>query len=379
LGKSSRVEPSATTENGEEVEDMLESPLFIDNDGPLDESTRHTDKSDGSSLLGRSNSPTRQLIPCQTDSSEIAPEPMDLDRISPSDEDYATLRQSQSESVLEMLPSRYSPRADPASHAKSECTQISLETISLEWSQDERATEEEINPNTAFVLENDNQTLIDPTSQRRSSSETIILSEDSRPPISEELEAFLGGLRRAQVEKEELEKRMVSDRLNEELSLLYNKQAEPGDLVVPDDTHNLSLPTSGNRPAEVMDSGTEHIATQNADLDEQVSEQLIDIKFWSLERGRWNQSDHLRVDRSDPSPVERVARKYLCKGYALYDVNLHSLRPGHCFRAATADGSNAIFLISAHEENQIAAHGGLGIENQLISIASRVAAGTVEK
>jgi hypothetical protein len=40
--------------------------------------------------------------------------------------------------------------------------------------------------------------------------------------------------------------------------------------------------------------------------------------------------------------VERVARKYSCKGYALYNVNLHSLRTGHCYRAATANGSNAI-------------------------------------
>ncbi|KAJ5569191.1 hypothetical protein N7450_011677 [Penicillium hetheringtonii] len=105
--------------------------------------------------------------------------------------------------------------------------------------------------------------------------------------------------------------------------------------------------------------------------------QHVGIRFWSLERGEWNQSDCLLIDRSDPSPVERVARKYSCNGYSLYDVHLHSLRPDHCHRAATADGSNAIFVISAHEENQLATEGRLGKEKQLVSMAFKVVAETV--
>ncbi|KAJ5569045.1 hypothetical protein N7450_011531 [Penicillium hetheringtonii] len=72
-----------------------------------------------------------------------------------------------------------------------------------------------------------------------------------------------------------------------------------------------------------------------------------------------------------------VARKYSCKGYTLYDVHLHSIRPDHCYRAATADGSNAIFVISAHEEDQLAGAGGLGQLKQLVSMASKAVAGTV--
>ena len=112
---------------------------------------------------------------------------------------------------------------------------------------------------------------------------------------------------------------------------------------------------------------------------QESTQQHIEVKFWSLERGKWNLSDCLLVDRSDPSPAERVARKYSSKSYALYDVSLHSLRSGHCYRAATADGSNAIFLISAHEENQLMADGRLGKEKQLISMASRVVAGAVTR
>lgn len=74
------------------MEEIIESLLFVDHDGPLDESIRHIDISDGLSLLGRSHPPIYQLIPCGTDSSETAPKPMDLDRISLLYGDYTTLR-----------------------------------------------------------------------------------------------------------------------------------------------------------------------------------------------------------------------------------------------------------------------------------------------
>lgn len=54
---------------------------------------------------------------------------------------------------------------------------------------------------------------------------------------------------------------------------------------------------------------------------------LVEMSFWSFERGELKQSDRLRVDPSDPSPVERIAKKYSWKNYSLCDRNLQSLRP----------------------------------------------------
>lgn len=73
----------------------------------------------------------------------------------------------------------------------------------------------------------------------------------------------------------------------------------------------------------------------------------------------------------DSSPVERLARKYTWKGYSLYDLRLQSPRPTQCFRAATTDGRNAIFMISEHEEQQLVAAGRLTKEKQLLEKASR--------
>lgn len=55
-------------------------------------------------------------------------------------------------------------------------------------------------------------------------------------------------------------------------------------------------------------------------------------------------------------------------------MHLHSLRPDHCYCAATDDGSNAIFIISAHAEDQLAGARRLGQVKQLVSIAYKVVA-----
>lgn len=39
----------------------------------------------------------------------------------------------------------------------------------------------------------------------------------------------------------------------------------------------------------------------------------------------------------------------------MYDRNLQSLSPAQCYRAATVDSNNAIFLISEYEEQRLAA------------------------
>jgi hypothetical protein len=392
-GKSPTVDPinnrrcgNLNTDQG--FEEGMESPLFVEKEHApgFDTSARHKGASGRSSVTGRSNASTRLVLSSEIDHSENRPEPMDLDPLepaqdeeifdqrSPSGRDHSTPRWSLSDSVLEMVPSRCSPGADPELRdSKIECTQISLETVSLEWDQGERATGEEPSPDTGSALGITAQTPIDSAAQRRSSSETIILSEERRPSRSEELEAFLNGLRRAQVEQEELEKRMESDRLNEELNLLYHNQASPRDLLQSGQTQTLSLSISADEQSEAMYKETRHIATKPVDPNCQTSTQpLIEIKFWSLERGQWNQSDCLLVDRLDPSPMERLARKYSCKGFTLYDVSLKSLRPAHCYRAATADDTNAIFLISVHEEKAIADTEGSRKEEKLISMAARV-------
>lgn len=78
------------------------------------------------------------------------------------------------------------------------------------------------------------------------------------------------------------------------------------------------------------------------------------------------------MDPSDASPVERVARKYLWKGYSLYDRNLQSLGAAQCFHAATVDGNNAVFVISEADEKKLAAEGRLVKDRTLLSSVSRV-------
>jgi hypothetical protein len=122
------------------IEEDVESPLFVEKDRvlgapDLDTSGRHMDTSGRSSLLGRINTSTRQLLSGEIDNSETTPEPMDLDILEPaqdqeifdqrgpSDGDHSTPRGSLSESVLEMVPSRYSPGADTEyGDARSDCT-----------------------------------------------------------------------------------------------------------------------------------------------------------------------------------------------------------------------------------------------------------------
>jgi hypothetical protein len=55
------------------------------------------------------------------------------------------------------------------------------------------------------------------------------------------------------------------------------------------------------------------------------------------------------VDPSDPSEIERVAVKYMRKHVRLFNTKLNILTPADCFEAATADGSNTIFLIPEAE------------------------------
>jgi hypothetical protein len=77
----------------------------------------------------------------------------------------------------------------------------------------------------------------------------------------------------------------------------------------------------------------------------------IQIDYQVRERGVWRTADSLLVDPSDPSEVERVAKKYMRKRIRLFDTALNILTPRGCFEAALADGTNTILLIPEAEIN----------------------------
>jgi hypothetical protein len=71
----------------------------------------------------------------------------------------------------------------------------------------------------------------------------------------------------------------------------------------------------------------------------------VRIEFKIHERGVWRTDRSLLVDPSDPSEVERVAKKFMRKGIRPFDSSLNLLVPRKCFQAALADGSNTILLV----------------------------------
>lgn len=81
--------------------------------------------------------------------------------------------------------------------------------------------------------------------------------------------------------------------------------------------------------------------------------EVIGFTFWSFERGAFRVADYIRVEHSDTSLVERTAKKYMRKGFSLYDHLQHSVSPAICFRAGTADGYNAIYMFSTEEEKNL--------------------------
>lgn len=136
----------------------------------------------------------------------------------------------------------------------------------------------------------------------------------------------------------------------------------------PEPPANLELPAPTTRDDDSRLSQNPPVTTAEAP----PPPATVEISFWNFEREGWRLSDRVRVDPSDPSPVERVARKYSWKDYSLYDKNLQSVSPAQCYRAATVDGNNTIFLISEHEEKKLAAVEGRIKDKQLLWLVSRV-------
>jgi hypothetical protein len=177
---------------------------------------------------------------------------------------------------------------------------------------------------------------------------------------------------RAQEEQERLEEQLEQERLESELGLSNHERREQsteflGRQISPPKTPNNDLaeavlhpgpssaPTAHPGPTQDSLSASrhegqpaapvedqEHVVTppgqgSSADAAESTTVEapqpppgFVEIFFWTFERGDWRQSDCLSVDPSDPSLVERVAKKYTRKNYSLYDLQLQSLSPAQC-------------------------------------------------
>lgn len=319
------------------------------------------------------------------------------------------------------LHSTHGPAGPGEADTFSYCTRISLEATPLERVSEDRPTVEGQNHDEGL----EEQAQVDHPSQRQSTkaedgNSSSVGDTGGQQPV---LEEYLDQLMRAQEEQEKLEAELERERLEEELGLSNQEQpapdlsprpqegqnspARPPDKQLTEVTHTRDPdlaqaalpeptqdPSPGSRlegqpepPAENLElvalttrDGDSNPESQNPPADdagpltmmEAPPPTLVEISFWTFEQEEWKQSDRLQVDPSDPSPVERVARKYTWKNYSLYDWKLQSLSPAQCYRAATVDGNNAIFLISEHEEQKLAAEGRFVKDRKLLSLVSRV-------
>jgi hypothetical protein len=99
----------------------------------------------------------------------------------------------------------------------------------------------------------------------------------------------------------------------------------------------------------------------------------LDIYFCSFEHGTWIQTDIFKaVSPEDPSQVERSAKKYIRKGFSLYDKDLQSLSPAQCFRAAR-EVNQTIYIISDEQNKALGNLGSVERDHKLLSAMSTVA------
>ncbi|KAL3439931.1 hypothetical protein BJX65DRAFT_291353 [Aspergillus insuetus] len=309
-------------------------------------------------------------------------------------------------------PLAHDPIVSEEEDSNSQCTRVSLEAVLHEHDPAETSAmsllPQESGPQ--------DQTRIDRSpSSEPGDGETLRTDPGGR---EQGVDAFIDHLMRAQEEQERLEEQLEQERLESELSLSNHEPRTPEQSTeflgrqssLPKTPNNDlaeavlhpgpgsaptarlgptqdSLPASRHegQPAALV-GDQEHVVAppgQGSSADAAGSTTVeapqpppgfVEISFWTFERGGWRQSDRLSVDPSDPSLVERVAKKYTWKNYSLYDLQLQSLSPAQCYRAATSDGNNAVFLISEDEEKRLAAEGKgrLKKEKQLLLSASRV-------
>ncbi|KAL2812033.1 hypothetical protein BDW59DRAFT_155380 [Aspergillus cavernicola] len=247
------------------------------------------------------------------------------------------------------LHSTHGPIVSQGEDTNSQCTRISREAVPLERDSVDTPTIEAPNQDGGPQ----EQTQIDqPPSSEPREGEPLRGNPGGQ---QQDLDAYINQLMRAQEEQERLEEELERERLEDELGI----QEQPG-LSTRDDEGNLFSPTPTG------DAGHTRVAGLL------LPPGQIEISFWTFEREQWRRSDCFQVDPSDPSPVERAARKYTWKNYSLYDQNLQSLSPAQCYRAATIDGNNKIFVISEYEEQKLAAEGRFTKGRQLLLLAGEV-------
>lgn len=355
---------------------------------------------------------------------ETQEEPMEMELEPPNAENLDHLMLDR-ESPAEENPSSVEPQgpiepADPAmavarlshvsavsdvSDGRSDCTRVSLEAVPLAGNQDvELAAEAQAFSKDAAI---DNRAGTEGEDGREAPESD---PDNDQPNLDE----YLAHLRRAQEEQEQLEKRLEDERLHEELGELEQspreKPPQQGDHQYSPSLYSEELPEEAEDVADAAPA--QDTASRNALVESsqpETSEPIVEpqlpppaakdlraqassaanqkssssgaaqrsspdyseIQLWSLQRGEWKRSDRLQVDPSNPSLLERVAQKYYWKDHSLYDRNLHSLRPNQCFRAATADGSNALFVVHKDEEKKLAEEGRVVKEKELLWMASR--------
>lgn len=351
--------------------------------------------------------------------SEDVQEPMELERLStnPPDQDMSDqeplfpetlMADSHDESIsfdsataLQL----HSPHGlDVAEEADtfSHCTRISLEATPLGRLSEARPTVE----GPCHDDDIENQAQLGPPSQPQPTEIEDGSSSCVGGPSGQQsaLNEYLDQLKRAQEEQEKLEERLERERLEEDFGVSHQEQPVLEPSSGPAEGQNPPLTGADNQPAEVThtentdlvqavvaeptqdplpasrpeEQPETSVESRPTDTEPPISVEatpppgFVEISFWSFEREEWKQTDRLKVDPSDPSPVERIAKKYSWKNYSLYDRNLQSLSPAQCYRAATVDGNNAVLLISEHEEQRLAAEGRLVKDRQLLSLVSRV-------
>ncbi|KAI1934753.1 hypothetical protein LOZ66_005608 [Ophidiomyces ophidiicola] len=79
---------------------------------------------------------------------------------------------------------------------------------------------------------------------------------------------------------------------------------------------------------------------------QETGAETVTIIFKARDKhGEWEKLRELEVDPSDPSEVERLAKKDARNRHAIfYDKNLRIVTPAQCFAAAVKDGTNTIFM-----------------------------------
>ena len=105
--------------------------------------------------------------------------------------------------------------------------------------------------------------------------------------------------------------------------------------------------TSRDRPSWLKTSNSRRLADNTPTDAEpalgQGSDRIL-ITFYIYKQGQWDVADALQVERSRTSDLQRAVRRYKQRDMVLYDMKMRTVSVASSFRAATADGANALFV-----------------------------------